>query len=167
MIFSVLRLISGIGIYDCVEELLRKEYTDEDKKSEERALQAKSRILKIMADLNVPQTCVLDELEVDCLHRLCPDLKNANEVTCNNYIEATQAYDAQEQNKQIVINEINARLDEIWSVEDDAACKALYLNTVFAFRNKYSVLLSASRRIAAPRRMNHMLRHCRSARKNN
>lgn len=35
----------------------------------------------------------------------------------------------QEQNKQIVINEINARLDEIWSVEDDAACKALYLNT--------------------------------------
>ena len=89
----------GIGIYDCVEELLRKEYTDEDKKSEERALQAKSRILKIMADLNVPQTCVLDELEVDCLHRLCPDLKNANEVTCNNYIEAIQAYDAQEQNK--------------------------------------------------------------------
>ena len=119
----------GIGIYDCVEELLRKEYTDEDRKSEERALQAKSRILKIMADLNVPQTCVLDELEVDCLHRLCPDLKNANEVTCNNYIEAIQAYDAQEQNKQIVINEINARLDEIWSVEDDAACKALYLNT--------------------------------------
>lgn len=119
----------GIGIYDCVEELLRKEYTEEDKKSEERALQAKSRILKIMADLNVPQTRVLDELEVDCLHRLCPDLKNANEVTCNNYIEAIQAYDAQEQNKQIVINEINARLDEIWSVEDDAACKALYLNT--------------------------------------
>ena len=119
----------GIGIYDCVEELLRKEYTDEDRKSEERALQAKSRILKIMADLNVPQTCVLDELEVDCLHRLCPDLQNADEVTCNNYIEAIQAYDAQEQNKQIVINEINARLDEIWSVEDDAACKALYLNT--------------------------------------
>lgn len=119
----------GIGIYDCVEELLRKEYTEEDRKSEERALQAKSRILKIMADLNVPQTCVLDELEVDCLHRLCPDLQNADEVTCNNYIEAIQAYDAQEQNKQIVINEINARLDEIWSVEDDAACKALYLNT--------------------------------------
>ena len=119
----------GIGIYDCVEELLRKEYTEEDKKSEERALQAKSRILKIMADLNVPQTGVLNELEVDCLHRLCPDLKNANEATCNSFIEAIQAYDAQEQNKQTVIDEVNARLDEIWSVEDDAACKALYLNT--------------------------------------
>ena len=119
----------GIGIYDCVEELLQKEYTEEDKKSEERALQAKNRILKIMADLNVPQTRVLDELEVDCLHRLCPDLKNANEAICNNYIEAIQAYDAQEQNKQAVIDEVNTRLDEIWSVEDDAACKELYLNT--------------------------------------
>lgn len=119
----------GIGLEGCVEKLLDKEYSGEAKTNEASALQAKARILAIMEEFGLKQSHTLNQLKTDCLRRLCPDIKTADEDTCNSYLDAINFYDAQEQNKEPFRKEINNRIDTIWSTEDKAACEHLYLNT--------------------------------------
>ena len=119
----------GKGLGYCVEKLLWQEYKQGDTSTEAQALIAKKRILSLMYTYKLQTSGALDQLEQDCLRRLCPDIASADEQTCNAYLDAVNFYDAQEKSKQIFRNEINKRLDIIWSVEDDLACKTVYLNT--------------------------------------
>lgn len=119
----------GTGLEYCVEKLLTKDYSGNAKTNEAEALQAKAKILSIMKEFGLEQSITLNQLETDCLRRLCPDIETADEETCNSYLEAINLYDAQEQNKEPFRKEINDRIDAIWSSEDKAACEHLYLNT--------------------------------------
>lgn len=80
-----------------VEKALAKEYTEEDRTSEERALAAKARILKAMAELNVPSSATLNRLEQDCLLRLCASASAREEL-----LERFRGYDALSENKKAV-----------------------------------------------------------------
>lgn len=80
-----------------VEKALAKEYTEEDRTSEERAMAAKARILKAMAELNVPSSATLNRLEQDCLLRLCASASAREEL-----LERFRGYDALSENKKAV-----------------------------------------------------------------
>lgn len=103
---------------DKVNELLSQEYTEKDKTSESLALEAKKRIKAIMLELGVEESAILDQLESDCLARICPDLSEASERDCNDYMDRIKAYDALERNKQPYIDKINSRIESIWAKED-------------------------------------------------
>ena len=107
-----------IDLTDSIEALLAKEYTEEAKTSEELAQVAKARIKAHMSDLNIKESAVFNLLEADCLARLCPNIENASEEVCNNYLSAIDAYDALTQNKQPYIEKIRSRIEAIWAKED-------------------------------------------------
>ncbi len=119
----------GLGIYDCVEEVLSAEYTEKAKQNEADAQQAKVRILEIMHEYGLEQSKALDQLETDCLNRLCPNIETADEETCDAYIAAIADYDAQETIKEQFTKRIEARVSAIWSTEDASICQNIYMNT--------------------------------------
>ena len=113
--------ISKMFHYDLsskVDELLGREYSEEDRKSETLALKAKERIKAIMSELGVEESAVFNQLESDCLARICPNLSEASEEECHSYLDKINAYDALPQNKQPYIDKINARIECIWAKED-------------------------------------------------
>ena len=103
---------------DKVDELLGQMYTNEAKQSEKLAQQAKEQIRAMMLELGVEESSVIDQLESDCLARLCPNLEEATEADCNGYMEKVKAYDALPKNKQPYIDRINSRIESIWAKED-------------------------------------------------
>lgn len=119
----------GLGIYDCVEEVLSAEYTEKAKQNEADAQQAKKRILDIMHEYGLEESRALDQLETDCLNRLCPNIETTDEETCDAYITAIADYDAQETIKEQFIKRIEERVSAIWSTEDAAICRNIYMNT--------------------------------------
>lgn len=115
------------GIDDCVDELLSAEYTEDAQHDEETAQQAKTRILMMMREYGMLNSNTLDRLETDCLNRLCPNIEQADEETCESYRTAVEGYAAQQPIKDAFIKKIDERVDTIWSTEDTAVCKKIYL----------------------------------------
>ena len=114
---------------DEVEEILGKVYTIAAQKDEEQAQVAKKKIKEIMQALGVKDSKTFNELESDCLTRLCPGYQTANEATCNEMLKRIKAYDALEKNKKPYIIKIQSRIEAIWSAEDGEIFDNLYLNT--------------------------------------
>lgn len=115
------------GIDDCVDELLSVEYTEEAQRDESAAQQAKVRILAMMREYGMLNSNTLNRLETDCLNRLCPNIEQADEETCKSYRIAVEEYAAQQQIKDEFIKRIDERVNSIWSTEDTADCKKIYL----------------------------------------
>lgn len=101
-----------------IDELLGQEYTAAAKKSETLAQEAKSRIKAIMLELGITESVVIDQIESDCLARICHNLAQASEEKCNVMLQTVKAYDALPKNKQSYIDQINARIEAIWAKED-------------------------------------------------
>ena len=101
-----------------IDELLSREYTKEAQQSEPLAIEAKKRIKAIMLELGVAESYVLDNLEKDCLARLCQGVEKANEATCNEMLEKILAYDALQKNKAFFTQKVRGRIEAIWAAED-------------------------------------------------
>ncbi len=101
-----------------IDELLHKEYTTEAKKSEKLALIAKAKILEIMSELGISENKIIDEIEKDCLERLCFGYKDFDEKMCEQLSQKVKDYDALDKNKELFLKKIQERIEEIWAKED-------------------------------------------------
>ena len=107
-----------IDLSETIEELLNTYYTDNAKKNEILALEAKRKILSTMSELGVNESKTLDNLEIDCLNRICVGWETSDESTCNSMRDKVKQYDALDKNKQPFLDNIQKRIEEIWAKED-------------------------------------------------
>lgn len=107
-----------VDLEDEITELLSKEYTSDAKKTEALALAAKKRILDIMNELGVTENEIIDEIEFDCLERLCRGYEKADEKTCKELTEKVKEYQALEKNKTYFLEKLQERIEIIWAKED-------------------------------------------------
>ena len=109
--------------------ILGKEYSHEARSNDKLAFEARERVLKIMNHLNITESKTLDDIEGDCLKRLVTGYDDSDEQTCNEFIEKIKSFNATEKNKELFINKINSRIEEIWSSEDNLVFDELIMNT--------------------------------------
>lgn len=114
---------------DAIECILRRYYTDEAIKNEEEAQKCKEKIIDIMSVLGIQTSKTFDCLEKDCIARLCENISEADEVTCNRMRDNVMNYDALEKNKKEFLNKIQKRIEDIWTKEDGEIFDNVYLNT--------------------------------------
>lgn len=112
-----------------VDKILGRYYPKDAKYDEDKAQDSKAKIKKIMTVLGVSSSETFDQLEKDCIARLCPKIDTADESACNKMRKDIQAYDALEKNKKPYIDEIEKRIEAIWSKEDGEIFDSIYLNT--------------------------------------
>lgn len=118
-----------VDLTNDVEALLGAEYTDEAQKSEAAAQRAKQKILKIMKELGISESKTLNALEQDCISRICSRLANATEAECEEFRNKVLAYDALQKNKEPFLDEIQRRIESIWSAEDGVIFDNFLLRT--------------------------------------
>lgn len=106
-----------------IEEILAREYSDEAKKDETKALEAKGRMKRIMSELNVTESATFNQLEKDCIARLCGRYENVSEKTCKERLAALEKYDAKDANKEPYINALNSQIDSLEIEFLEALCK--------------------------------------------
>lgn len=111
------------------ERILERYYTDEARKSEEEAQNAKKKLVEIMSILNIQTSATYDQLEKDCIARICDNLENANEETCSMMRDKITQYDALEKNKKEYLDKIEKRIEVLWEKEDGEIFDNIYLNT--------------------------------------
>ena len=80
-------------------------YTEDAQKSEEKAQEAKAKIKDFMKEYGVTEDETLDQIEYDCLVRLCNPYKSSVPGENQSLLDAIVAYDATDDNKSIVIEE--------------------------------------------------------------
>lgn len=120
-----------------VEDILSRYYPDEAKQNEEKAQKAKTQIKVVMKALNVKSSQIFDQLEEDCIARLCPNIAEALEDDCRKMVERIVAYDALSKNKKPFVDKIKHRIETIWSEEDAVVFDELYLRT--NLHNQYEI----------------------------
>lgn len=108
----------SVNLSEKIEEIISREYTDAASKNEEEAQKARKRILAIMKELGVKESDTLDELEYDCLARLCGNIYTASETECNDLLQKIDTYDVREESKEHFRHEIQNRIENIWAEED-------------------------------------------------
>ena len=111
-----------VDLSDTFELLLAREYTEEDRQSEEAAQRAKARICAIMREYNIASSPTLDRLENDCLARICNGYESADKETCFSMKRTIQDYDAQDANKTPYLEKLQQRIISIWADEMGAIC---------------------------------------------
>ena len=94
-----------VSLLECVEDVLNAEYTESTRHSEEKAQEAKKRILAIMEEIDIEHSAVLDTLEQDCLTRICIGYESSNAEQIKEMVEAVSRYDALDENKRVVIHD--------------------------------------------------------------
>lgn len=112
-----------------VEAVIAPEYTQEARASTPAAESAKKQILYKMSVMGAQQSTTLDQLESDCVARLCTNYTHADEKTCDAMLEKIRAYPAQEKIKELYLKKVQGRIEEIWSAEDGEIFDNLYLET--------------------------------------
>ena len=112
-----------------IETVIAPEYTQEAKASTPAAESAKKQILYKMSVMGAQQSATLDQLESDCVARLCTNYTHADEKTCDAMLEKIRAYPAQEKIKELYLKKVQGRIEEIWSAEDGEIFDNLYLKT--------------------------------------
>lgn len=112
-----------------VEAVIAPEYTQEARASTPAAESAKKQILYKMSVMGAQQSTTLDQLESDCVARLCTNYTHADEKTCDAMLEKIRAYPAQEKIKELYLKKVQGRIEEIWSAEDGEIFDNLYLKT--------------------------------------
>lgn len=118
-----------VDLSDDVEKVLRAEYTSEAQETEAAALVAKKRIITIMSELGIKDSTTFDQLEQDCIARICKKLESATEEECVDLKKKVTEYDALAKNKEPFFDKIKHRIDDIWTQEDSASFDVLYLHT--------------------------------------
>ncbi len=116
-----------VDLTDIYNEIISAVYSEEARESEEAAQEAKKEILSLMEEFQIEENSTLDELECDCLNRLCGDIERMDEEQCEQAKEKIANYDAREKNKEQVLKEIKQRIEKIWSAEDERTFEKLYL----------------------------------------
>lgn len=150
---------------DEIEAILRKVYTPNAKQSEVQAQNAKSKIKIIMQTLGIRDSKTFNELESDCLARLCTEHQTANEAACNEMLKRIKAYDALDKNKKPYILKIQTRIEEIWSAEDGEIFDNVFLNTDIENSeeiNKAIEFISAKKRTTDAEKYLQALNGCNS-----
>lgn len=71
----------------------------------------------------------IDKLEIASLEELCKDYEHADEGTCNVLVETVNKAEKKPENKKILMDKLQARIEEIWSAEDGEIFDNLYLKT--------------------------------------
>lgn len=112
-----------------VEAVIAPEYTQEARASTPAAESAKKQILYKMSVMGAQQSTTLDQLESDCVARLCTNYTHADEKTCDAMLEKIRAYPAQEKIKELYLKKVQGRIEEIWSAENGEIFDNLYLKT--------------------------------------
>lgn len=112
-----------------VEAVIAPEYTQEARASTPAAESAKKQILYKMSVMGAQQSTTLDQLESDCVARLCTNYTHADEKTCDAMLEKIKEYPAQERVKEPFIKNIQGRIEAIWAAEDGEIFDNLYLKT--------------------------------------
>ena len=108
----------SVDLNEKIEEIISREYTDAATQNEEEAQKAKKKILAIMNELGVKESDTLNELEYDCLDRLCGNVYTASEAECNELLKKIDEYDAREANKNHFRQKVRERIEVIWAQED-------------------------------------------------
>lgn len=112
-----------------IELVLKRYYTEEAQKNEQEAQGAKKKIVDIMNVLGVQTSATFDRLEKDCIARICKNLEDADEATCNLMRDKVMQYDALEKNKKEYLDKIQKQIEVIWTKEDGEIFDNVYLNT--------------------------------------
>ena len=113
----------SVDLSVCMEDILAREYTDLARASEAEAQSAKERILRLMREYEISESATLDQLETDCLQRLCGNYESANKDTCKQLIDAINWYPAQDKLKLGFIAKIQKRIRDIWTDELNEICR--------------------------------------------
>lgn len=103
---SILKIASrfNIDLSGTVEEILEKEYTPQAHDSDKLAIQARTKIIEIMSELGVTESKTLDQLETDCLNRLCSDYDSSDHSEKKAaFIEAFTTFEAKDEIKKTVV----------------------------------------------------------------
>lgn len=111
------------------EQILRRYYTDSAKSDEGEALKVKKKLQEIMEDMSCTDSLTFNQLEKDCIKRICGDIGTASEGQCNLLRQKVSEYDALDKNKQEFLDAIQARIEAIWSKEDGEIFDNVYMNT--------------------------------------
>lgn len=114
---------------DEVERILERYYSGTAKSNEHDALAAKRKLQEIMKTLSISESAIFDQLEKDCIARLCGNIDLADEDQCNQLMQKIKEYNALPKNKQKFLDKIQARLDLIWSEEDAQIFDRIYMDT--------------------------------------
>ena len=111
-----------------IEKILNRYYSGSAREIEEDALAAKKQLKIIMDTLGIKEAATFDQLEKDCLARICINVAEADEETCNRMRNEVMEYDALEKNKAGFLEELQKRIEAIWSKEDGEIFDNLYMN---------------------------------------
>lgn len=113
----------SVDLISCMEDMLAQEYTDLAQSSESEAQKARERILQLMRKYRITESATLDQLETDCLQRLCSNCANASKSECDQLIIAINQYPAQEKLKPAFLKSVELRIDNIWTNELEQICQ--------------------------------------------
>lgn len=87
-------------------QVIQSVYTEDAKESEEKAQEAKQIIRGIMNEYGITENDTLDQIEYDCLVRLCEPYKDSLPGENQALLDAIVAYDATDDNKRAVVKEL-------------------------------------------------------------
>lgn len=111
------------------ESILKRYYSEKVKNNEEYALDVKKKLIEIMHELEIEDSATFNQVETDCLQRLCGNIADLDEAECNATKEKLTEYDALDKNKKSFFDAIQKRIEDIWSAEDGEIFDNVYLNT--------------------------------------
>ena len=107
---SILAKRFHVDLSDIFEDILKKEYTEDARCSEEAAQRAKARIKSIMQEYHISESATLDQLECDCMERICKGYEQADIDTCFGLIRDLETYDALEKIRRLIFKESSSEL---------------------------------------------------------
>lgn len=120
----------GVEFTDKEKELiLATYYYDDAKNNEDEAIKVKKKMRQVMDALLIKESAAFDQLENDCLQRLCNGVEEMDEDSCNQLKAAVTSYDALDKNKEKFFGAIQKRIEDIWSKEDGEIFDNVYMNT--------------------------------------
>lgn len=130
--FGIWELAKEYGVQysaESIEQILERYYSDKAKNDEDEALKVKKKLQDIMKVLSVPDSSTFNQLEKDCIKRLCGNIDLADEAQCNSLKQQVAEYSALAENKQEFFDAIQARIEAIWSKEDGEIFDNVYMGT--------------------------------------
>ena len=121
---------------EAAEKILEKFYSDRAKSDESEALKVKKKLQKLMKELSVSDSATFNQLEKDCIRRLCGNIESADETRCKELKQKITEYSALQKNKQEFLDAVQARIEAIWAKEDGEIFDNLYMETDIYDQNK-------------------------------
>lgn len=127
-----------VNMAGAVEKILAKEYDNTASQSLPFAQKAKERVLRIMSEYGIAESETLNAINRNSLSMICDGYQNANEMKCQQLLDAVNQYDAPQNIKKYYIDKLQNRIEYIHDEADAKNCGDILLNT--DIRNKTSIL---------------------------